>query len=142
MQAGPIAGYNVLGVKVTITGGGYEKDVSDENAFKVAAAMALREAIRKASPILLEPMMDIEVLAPDEYISNVITDINGRRARVHQIGNRGHLQCVDAIAPLSEMFGYSTQLRSISQGRATYTMQFKTYEQVSDAVYKRIMGLA
>src|SRR5690606_31646810 len=90
MQAGPIAGYNVLGIKVTVTGGGFEKDVSDENAFKVAASMALREAIRKAKPVLLEPMMDIEVLAPDDYISNVITDINGRRARVHQIGVRGH----------------------------------------------------
>ena len=104
--------------------------------------MALREAIRNGSPILLEPVMSLEVLAPDDYISNVITDLNGRRAKVNQIGMRGHLQCVDATAPLSEMFGYSTQLRSISQGRATYSMQFATYEQVPDNVFKRIMGLA
>lgn len=142
MQAGPIAGYNCLGVKVTVTTGAFEKDVSDENAFKVAAGMALRDAMRNGSPILLEPVMSLEVLAPDDYISNVITDLNGRRAKVNQIGMRGHLQCVDATAPLSEMFGYSTQLRSISQGRATYSMQFSTYEQVPDNVFKKIMGLA
>ena len=104
----------------------------------IAAAMALREGARNAQPLLLEPVMDIEVLVPEESLSNVITDLNSRGARVNNIGLRGNLQKVDAIGPLSEMFGYTTELRSISQGRATYTMTFSTYEQVSKAVYDRI----
>jgi len=140
MQAGPIAGYECIGAKVTVLGGQFEDGVSDSNAFKVAASMCLRDALRHAKPLLLEPIMKLEVLVPEDYLSNIITDLNARRARVNNIGRKGHLQSVDATAPLSEMFGYSTQLRSISQGRATYSMQFATYEPVSEQVFKRITG--
>ena len=127
-QAGPLAGFGVLGVKATVLGGGFQPDISDEIAFKIAAGLAARKAIRASSPLLLEPVMDLEVIVPEAYLSNIITDLNSRHARVNNIGLRGHLQVVDAVAPLSEMFGYSTELRSISQGRATYTMQFAKYE--------------
>jgi elongation factor G len=93
-----------------------------------------------AKPVLLEPVMSLEVLAPENYLSNVITDLNARHAKVNNVTMRGHLQVVEATAPLAEMFGYSTQLRSISQGRATYTMQFSHYEQVSKSTLERIAG--
>ena len=140
MQAGPISGCAMIGLKATLTGGSFDQQNSDEAAFKVAASMALREAARKGHPTILEPRMNLEVIVPDDYVSNVIADLNARRAKVTNIGLRGHLQVVDALVPLSEMFGYSTQLRSISQGRATYTMQFSCYEQVSQLVYDRITG--
>jgi elongation factor G len=140
MQAGPIAGFPVLGLKVVLTGGTFQADVSDEIAFKIAASNALRNAMRKAAPTLLEPVMAIEVLVPENYLSNIITDLNSRHARVNNVSMRGHLQVVEATAPLAEMFGYSTQLRSISQGRATYTMQFANYEPVSKQTLDRITG--
>jgi elongation factor G len=138
--AGPIAGYPMTGIKIRIIGGSYDPSCSDENHFKVAAAIAFRDGTRKAKPILLEPIMALEVLVPQEYMSNVIADVNARRARISNLGVKGHLQVIEATVPLSEMFGYSTQLRSLSQGRATYTMQFSTYEQVSEATYTRITG--
>jgi elongation factor G len=140
MQAGPISGSGVLGVKVTAVGGAFQADISDEIAFKIAAAGALRRALREADPILMEPMMKVEVSVPEDYMSNVINDLNSRHARVNNVSLRGHLQVIDAIAPLSEMFGYTTQLRSNSQGRATYTMQFETYEQVSKQTLEKITG--
>jgi elongation factor G len=142
LLAGPIAGFPVIGVKVTLTGGAFQDGVSDEIAFKIAAGLALRTALRKAQPVLLEPVMSIEVLAPENYLSNVINDLNSRHARVNNIGMRGHLQVVEATAPLAEMFGYTTQLRSISQGRASYTMQFSHYEPVAKATLDRITGRA
>lgn len=140
LQAGPIAGFPVLGVKAVLRGGAFQENVSDEIAFKIAAANAIRSAVRKANPLLLEPVMAIEVLVPEAYLSNIITDLNSRHAKVNNVSLRGHLQVVEATAPLSEMFGYSTELRSISQGRATYTMQFAHYEQVSRATLERITG--
>jgi elongation factor G len=140
LGAGPIAGFPVVGVKATVTGGQFQADVSDEIAFKIAAANAMRAALRKAAPLLLEPVMSIEVLVPENYLSNVINDLNSRHAKVTNISMRGHLQVVDATAPLAEMFGYSTQMRSISQGRATYTMQFSHYEPVSKQTLERITG--
>ena len=141
VQAGPIAGFPMLGVGATLVGGSFQKDVSDGNAFKVAASLALRESLRKSGPILMEPMMELEILVPEDYLSNVVNDVNSRRARVNNISHRGHLQVVEGIAPLSEMFGYTTQLRSISQGRASYTMKFHSYEQVPDVVLQRITGV-
>ena len=140
MAAGPIAGFPVIGIKVVVTGGTFQADVSDDIAFKIAASNALRAAIRKGTPTLLEPVMAIEVLVPENYLSNIITDLNSRHARVNNVSMRGHLQVVDATAPLAEMFGYSTQLRSISQGRATYSMQFANYEPVSKQTLARITG--
>jgi elongation factor G len=140
MQAGPTAGFPVLGVKATLRGGAFIDKVSDELSFKIAAASALRAALRKASPLLLEPVMAIEALVPENYLSNVITDLNSRHAKVNNVTLRGHVQGVEATAPLSEMFGYSTELRSISQGRATYSMQFSHYEPVSKQTLERITG--
>jgi len=140
MQAGPIAGFPVIGVKAVLKGGAFQENVSDEIAFKIAAAAALRAALRKAQPRLLEPVMAIEVLVPENYMSNIITDLNSRHARVNNVSVRGHLQVVEATAPLAEMFGYSTQLRSISQGRATYTMRFSHYDPVSKQTLERITG--
>lgn len=141
MQAGPLAGFALINIKVTLLGGKFDPECSDANAFKVAAGSAIREAVRSCEPKLMEPVMAIEVLVPENYMSNVITDINSRRSRVNNIGSKGTLQCVDAVAPLAEMFGYSTQLRSISQGRATYTMRFSHYEEAPAQVKKRITGI-
>ncbi len=140
LQSGPIAGYPVLGVKGTLKGGTYQDQVSDELAFKIAAATAMRQALRNAKPKLLEPVMSIEVLVPENYLSAVINDMNSRHAKVNNVTLRGHQQVVMATAPLAEMFGYSTGLRSISQGRATYTMQFSHYEPVSKQTLERITG--
>jgi elongation factor G len=140
LQAGPIAGFPVLGVKAILKGGGFVEGLSDEVAFKIAAAMAMRAALRKAKPLLLEPVMSLEVLVPESHLSNVITDLNSRHAKVNNVTLRGHVQVVEATAPLAQMFGYSTELRSITQGRATYTMQFATYEQVSKSTLERITG--
>lgn len=142
MGAGVIAGFPMLTIKATLKGGSFDPDNSDANAFKVAASIGFREAVRKAGPTILEPVMSLEVLVPDEYLSNVLTDLNSRRAQVNNVGHRGNIQVVDAIAPLSKMFGYTTGLRSISQGRATYTMEFASYERVSKEMYEMITGRA
>lgn len=137
-QVGVLAGFPVIDIKVTLTGINIDAEISDASAFKIAASFALREALQEADSYLLEPVMDLEILAPEESLSNVMTDLNSRRARVNNVGIKGHLQKVDAIAPLSEMFGYTTGLRSISQGRATYTMTFSSYEKVSQSVLDRV----
>jgi elongation factor G len=141
LLAGPLAGFPVVGVKARLVDGKFDPAIPDPNAFKVAAGMALRKGLREGSPILLEPVMALEVMVPEDYLSNVMTDLNSRRAQVNNVTMKGHLQCVEANAALSEMFGYSTQLRSISQGRATFTMKFASYEQVSPQTLKRITGL-
>lgn len=140
LLAGPLAGFPVVGVKARLIDGRFDPQIPDPNAFKVAASMALRRGVRDASPLLLEPVMALEVMVPDDYLSNVMTDLNSRRAQVNNVTMKGHLQCVEANAALSEMFGYSTQLRSVTQGRATFTMKFSSYEQVSPQTLKRITG--
>jgi elongation factor G len=140
LLAGPIAGFPVVGVKARLVDGKFDPAIPDPNAFKVAAGMGLRRGLREAVPLLLEPVMALEVLVPEDYLSNVMTDLNSRRAQVNNVTMKGHLQCVEATAALSEMFGYSTQLRSISQGRATFTMRFASYEQVSSQTLRRITG--
>ena len=138
MLAGAIAGYPLTGLRIKLVGGSFDQAASDENDFKIAASIALRAAVRQAGPILLEPMMALEVLVPTDYMSNVIGDVNSRRARMNNLGVKGHLHCVEAIVPLSQMFGYSTKLRSLTQGRATYTMQFAAYEPVPQQIYDQI----
>jgi elongation factor G len=140
VQVGVLAGYAMTAVKATLLDVTVDPERSEASAFKIAASMGMRDAFRNAKPILLEPVMNLEVLVPDEFLSNIIKDLNARRARVNNVGMRGHLQEVDATAPLSEMFGYTTDLRSVSQGRATYTMRFATYEQVPDSVLQKITG--
>ena len=138
--AGPIAGFEVIGVKIAIEGVVYDREASEGMAFRLAAANAVRKGVRELTPQLMEPMMEIEITVPDDYVSNVITDINSRRAKVKNIGVRGPLQLVEADVPLSNMFGYSTDLRSRSQGRANYSMKFANYEPVSEEQRKQILG--
>ena len=137
LLAGAIAGYPVIGVSCTLIGGAFDEQLSDETSFRIAANQAIRKAVQKAQPLLLEPVMQLEVLVPDDYLSNIITDLNSRKAKVSSIEVKTNLQAVHACAPLSSMFGYSTDLRSISQGRATYSMQFGSYEQVSSELMKK-----
>ncbi len=140
LAAGPIAGFEVIGLACKITGGKADPEKTDETSFQIVAGMVMREAVRQAAAKLMEPVMSLEVLVPEDYMSNVITDLQSRRSRVENISMRGHLQVVEATAPLSEMFGYSTHLRSISQGRATYTMKFKNYEEVPPQVLSKVRG--
>jgi elongation factor G len=140
MDSGPKAGYPMVDVKVTVTDGKYHEVDSSEVAFKIAANMAFNEASRRAKPILLEPIFKIEVVTPEEFMGDVIGDLNRRRGRIEGMEPRGNAQIVTAYAPLSEMFGYSTDLRSASQGRANYTMQFERYDEVPSHVAEEIVA--
>jgi elongation factor G len=130
MNAGVIAGYPLVGVKVALLDGSYHEVDSSEVAFKIAGSMAFKEAASKAQPVLLEPIMDVEVVVPQEYMGDVISDLNSRRGKVGGMYQRTDAQVVAARVPLSEMFGYATNLRSLTQGRAVYTMQFSRYEEL------------
>ncbi|MEN6486485.1 MAG: elongation factor G, partial [Syntrophobacteraceae bacterium] len=132
LSSGPLMGYPVVDVGVTIVGGGFLEGVSTELAFRVAASMAFRKAFEEAAGILLEPFMSVEILTPDEFLGEVLGDINLRRGRVENITARV-IQVVHAVVPLSRMFGYSTALRSATQGRATFTMHFSHYDIASDS---------
>jgi elongation factor G len=140
MDTGPKAGYPMVDVKVTVTDGKYHEVDSSEVAFKIAANMAFNEASRRAKPILLEPIFKVEVVTPEEFMGDVIGDLNRRRGRIEGMEPRGNAQIVTAYAPLSEMFGYSTDLRSASQGRANYTMQFERYDEVPSHVAEEIVA--
>jgi elongation factor G len=139
MSDGPLAGYPMEGVKIRLYDGSHHEVDSDQNAFEIAGRLGFREAARRADPTLMEPIMDVEVVTPDEYMGDVIGDLNSRRGRIGKMGQRNDAQVINAMVPLSEMFGYSTDLRSITQGRALYTMQFETYEPVPDEIAKEIM---
>jgi elongation factor G len=137
---GALAGYPVVDVKVTLTDGSYHDVDSSEIAFKIAGSMAFKEAMRKAGPVLLEPIMSVEVVVPEEFMGDVIGDISSRRGKVLGMDTRPAAQAIDARVPLAQMFGYATDLRSITQGRATYTMQFSHYEPVPTAVAEGIIA--
>ena len=139
MLNGIIAGYPVIDVKVTLLDGSYHEVDSSETAFKVAGSIAFKNAASKARPVLLEPIMDVEVVVPEEYMGDVMGDLNSRRGRIRGMVPRKDAQVITASVPLSEMFGYATTLRSISQGRAIYTMQFSHYEPVPESVAENIM---
>ena len=140
MEAGVLAGYPVVDVKVELYDGSYHEVDSSEMAFKVAASMAFKDGMRKASAIILEPMFKVEVVTPEEYMGDVMGDINSRRGRIEGMEARiGGAQAINAMVPLSQMFGYSTDLRSATQGRATYTMIFDHYEEVPASIAKKIM---
>jgi len=139
MQRGIQAGYPVEDVKVTLYDGSYHEVDSSEMAFKLAGSMAFREGAKKANPVILEPIMKVEVEVPEEYMGDVIGDISKRRGQVNGMGERAGNKIVDAFVPLAEMFGYSTDLRSMTQGRATYAMEFDHYEEVPANVAKEII---
>ena len=140
-RSGVLGGYEVVDFKATLLDGSYHDVDSSEMAYKIAGSIALKDALEKAHCVLLEPVMKVEVLMPEEYMGDVIGNLTARRCRIEGTEVRGNAQVVDAICPLSEMFGYSTDLRSRTQGRGTFTMQFDHYEQVSDGVAKKILGL-
>jgi elongation factor G len=142
MQYGVLAGYPLVGVKVTLLDGAYHEVDSSEMAFKIAGSMALKEAARKASPVILEPMMSVEVTTPDDYMGDVIGDLNSRRGHIQQMDERSGSRVIKALVPLSEMFGYVGDLRSRTQGRAQYTMQFDSYAEVPANVSKEIIAKA
>jgi elongation factor G len=144
LESGVLAGYGMVDVRVSLVDGQYHDVDSSEMAFKIAGQMGFKEAAAKAGPVLLEPIMNVEVVTPEEYMGDVIGDLNSRRGRIEGMEAIGNTQTIRAQVPLSEMFGYSTDLRSRTQGRATYTMQFGVYQQVPDAIasdiVKRVRG--
>ena len=140
MTSGPLAGFPVVDVKVTLVDGAYHEVDSSAIAFEIASRAALREAIEKASPALLEPVMKVEIVSPEEYVGSVIGDVNSRRGQIQGQDMRGNANVITAFVPLANMFGYVNQLRSMSQGRASYTMQFDHYEQVPAAVAQEVQA--
>jgi elongation factor G len=140
MDTGVLAGYPMVDVKVQLVFGSYHDVDSSEIAFKIAGSMAFKEAARRASPVLLEPVMSVEVVTPADYMGDVIGDLSSRRGKIQGMDQRGDAQVISAMVPLSEMFGYSTTLRSMSQGRAVYSMQFAQYEEVPKAKAEEIVA--
>jgi elongation factor G len=140
LETGIIAGYPVIDVKVELVDGSYHDVDSSEMAFKIAGSMALKEGVRKSKPVLLEPIMDVEVVTPADYMGDIIGDLSSRRGRVGGMTDRGDAQVIGASVPLGEMFGYSTTLRSLSQGRAVFTMQFAEYAEVPEKKAQEIIS--
>ena len=139
-QAGTLGGYPVVDFRAVLTDGSTHEVDSNEMAFKIAGSMAFREAAAKADPALLEPMMKVEIIVPDEYVGDVMGDVSSKRGHVTRLDMRSGQQVIDAMIPLSEMFGYSTDLRSRTQGRGVFTMQFDHYEQVTKATAEKVLG--
>ncbi len=141
MLSGPMGGYPIVDLKATLVDGSYHEVDSSEMAFKIASSMALKDAVKKAGPVLLEPMMKIEVITPEEYLGDVIGSLSSRRAMIEGIEMQSkEVQAVKAFVPLLEMFGYATALRSLTQGRANFTMEFDHYDQVSEDMAKKVLG--
>jgi elongation factor G len=139
LENGVLAGYPVVDVKVELVDGSYHEVDSSEIAFKIAGSMAFKEAARAAKPVLLEPIMDVEVVVPADYLGDVMGDLSSRRGKIGGMTQRGGAHVIGASVPLAEMFGYSTTLRSMSQGRAVYSMQFSHYEEVPKSKAEEII---
>ena len=144
MEAGPLAGYEIEGVQVTLYDGSFHDVDSSEIAFKIAGSMAFKDAAQKAGPVLIEPIMDVEVVVPEEFMGDVVSDLNSRRGRIERMDSRDRLKIIVGQVPLAEMFGYATDVRSVSQGRATFTMHFGRYSKVpaniTEEVVLRVRG--
>ena len=139
MENGVVAGFPVVDCKAVVYDGSFHEVDSNEMAFKIAASMAFKDGMRSASPVLLEPIMKVEVVVPDEYMGDVMGDLSSRRGRIEGMNMQGNAQVINSMVPLKEMFGYSTVLRSLTQGRATYTMQFDHYEEVPNNIAEEIV---
>jgi elongation factor G len=142
MESGILAGYPVVDVRIELVDGSYHDVDSSEMAFKIAGSMAFKNAMARAKPKLLEPVMAVEVVTPEEYLGDVLGDLSSRRGRVEGLEPRGNAQAVRARVPLATMFGYATDVRSMTQGRATFTMQFDRYEEVPQAIAGEIVSAA
>lgn len=140
MQSGALAGYEVVGIKAEVYDGSYHDVDSSEMAFKIAGSMAMKEAMAKGGAALFEPIMKVDVLVPEEYMGDVIGDINSRRGRIEGMEPRNGAQAIHAYVALSEMFGYATDLRSKSQGRGTYSMQFDHYDQLPKSIQEKVVS--
>ena len=144
METGVLAGYEMTGVRIALFEGSYHEVDSSEIAFKIAGSMAFKEAARRARPVLLEPVMKVEVVVPEEFMGDVLGDLSARRGRIEGMEKRGSTQIIRATVPLAEMFGYATDMRSRTQGRASYTMHFLRYEQtpanIAEEVIARVTG--
>jgi len=140
LDRGILAGYPVSDIKVTLYDGSFHDVDSSDFAFKIAASMAFQDAAKKANPVILEPIMKVEVTAPEKYLGDVIGDVNARRGRIEKMFDRYNLRVVDAFIPLSEMFGYVTNLRSITEGRGTFNMEFDHHQEVSPNIAQTIIG--
>jgi elongation factor G len=142
METGPLAGYPMTGIEIDLFWGSYHDVDSSEIAFKIAGSMAFQDACKRARPVLMEPIMSVEITTPDDYMGSVVGDITSRRGRIQSMEARGNAQVITCKVPLSEMFGYATDLRSMSQGRANYSMQFAAYEQAPKSVETEIVAKA
>jgi elongation factor G len=142
LETGVLANYPVVGVKVTLVDGQYHPVDSSTFAFEMAGAIGVQEALRKAGPVLLEPIMKVEIATPEEFFGDILGDVSGRRGHVVSVDHQGHLRLITALIPLAELFNYATDLRSLSQGRATYTMEFHHYEPVPASLAESIIGRA
>jgi len=140
LENGVLAGYPMVDVKVELVFGSYHDVDSSEMAFKIAGSMAIKEAARSAQAVILEPMMKVEVVSPDQFMGDVLGDVSSRRGKIGGMTQRGEAQVIGATVPLSEMFGYSTRLRSMTQGRAVYSMEFSHYEEVPKAKAEEIIS--
>ena len=140
MEGGVLAGYEMVDIKVTLYDGSYHEVDSDEMAFKIAASMGFKEAARKASPVLLEPIMAVEVVVPEEFMGTIIGDLNSRRGRIEGVEHRAGSQVIKSLVPLAEMFGYATNMRSNTQGRATFSMHFAHYDEAPRSVTEEIVA--
>ncbi len=140
MKSGVFAGYPMVDIKVTLIDGSFHPVDSSEMAFEFAGSIGFKEGARKCEPQLLEPVMEVEVVTPEEYFGDVLGNLSSRRGKIEESGRRANTQVVRANVPLSEMFGYATDLRSFTQGRATYTMQFSHYEKVPKGISDKITG--
>jgi elongation factor G len=134
MESGILGGYPVVDIRIELIDGSYHDVDSSEIAFKVAGSMAFKEAMKRAKPVLLEPVMAVEVVTPEDYLGDVMGNLNSRRGRVEHLEPVGNAQQIKAMVPLAEMFGYATDVRSMTQGRATFTMQFDHYEEVPQSI--------
>jgi elongation factor G len=142
LEGGILAGYPMSDLKVTLYDGSYHDVDSSEIAFKIAGSLAIKEAARRARPVLLEPIMAVEVVVPEEYMGDVIGDLNSRRGRIEGMELRGTSQIIKSHVPLSEMFGYATDLRSRTQGRGSFTMHFGRYDEVPTSLAEEIVSRA
>jgi elongation factor G len=140
MENGVLAGYPVIDAKVKLFDGSYHEVDSSEIAFKIAGSMAFKEAAKKAGVALLEPIMEVEVETPDDYVGDVIGDLNSRRGKIMGMENKGIITSIKAHVPLSEMFGYATNLRSLTQGRGTFIMKFSHYSEAPQSITEKVVG--
>jgi elongation factor G len=142
MDSGVLAGYPVVDIRITLVDGSYHDVDSSEMAFKIAGSMAFKEAMKRSQPKLLEPTMLVEVTTPEDYLGDVMGNLNSRRGRVEGMEPVGNAQVIRAMVPLAEMFGYATDLRSMSQGRATFHMEFDHYEEVPQSIATELISAA